>query len=40
MRVILMLAAVYALIVAIDARLEGARSNDVVVTGSTFTGSD
>ena len=40
MRVILVLAAVYAMIVAIDTRLEGGRPKDVVVTGSTFTGSD
>jgi hypothetical protein len=40
MRVILVLAAIYALIVAIDMRFNGARPEHEVVPGSTFAGSD
>jgi len=40
MRVVLVLAAIYALIVAIDMRFNGARPEHEVVPGSTFAGSD
>jgi hypothetical protein len=40
MRVILVLVAIYALIVAIDMGFKGARPADEVVPGATFAGSD